>query len=370
MPANRGTGPERGSGRRRPTVTDVAREAGVSVATAGRVLGRYGNVSVEMKEQVQAAAERLGYAPNVVARSMRSGSTGSIGFLGADIANPFFASAMRGVCDVAREEGYEPILVNSDDGIEVERRAVNVLLARQPDGIIVSPTSVTDVEHLKLAQDQDVPVVLLDRHSAVLEADSVVVDNEAAAYGAVRHLLDLGHREIGLMVWTAPEEGPRLDRHPRTGLIQVRGAARPSIDRIRGYVAAMQDAGVVIREELLGYSAWTDSDGVGREADRLLTQKVRPTAIFAADNHATQSAFVAARRHRLVIPGDLSLVGFDDLDWTTLVDPPITVVAQSPMAMGRIAAEMLFARIKFGGGPPQRRVLPTELLVRGSTNPL
>jgi LacI family transcriptional regulator len=355
-------------GKRRPTVTDVARAAGVSVATAGRVLGRYGNVSLEMREQVTAAAERLGYAPNVVARSMRSGSTGSIGFLGADIANPFFASAMRGVCDVAREEGYEPILINSDDGIEVERRAVNVLLARQPDGIIVSPTSVTDVAHLKLAQDQGVPVVLLDRHSLVLEADSVVVDNEAAAHQAVRHLLDLGHREIGLMVWTNPDEGPRLDRHPETGLIHVHGAARPSIDRIRGYVAAMQEAGIAVRDDLLGHSAWSDSHGVDQEADRLLTQ-ARPTAIFAADNHATQSVFVAARRHRLRIPEDVCLVGFDDLDWTTLVDPPITVIAQSPMDMGRIAAEMLFARIKSGNGPPQRRVLPTELLVRGSTRP-
>lgn len=371
MPATRGAGIERsGGGRRRPTVTDVAREAGVSAATAGRVLGGYGNVSPEMRQQVEAAAERLGYAPNVVARSMRSGSTGSIGFLGADIANPFFAAAMRGVCDVARERGYEPILVNSDNGIEVERRAVSVLLARQPDGIIVSPTSVTDVEHLKLAQDQGVPVVLLDRHSPVLEADSVVVDNEGAAYGAVRHLLDLGHREIGLMAWTAPEEGPEFDWHPETGLVQVRGAARPSIDRIRGYVAAMRDAGIVIRKGLLGYSEWSDSDGIGQEADRLLTQQVRPTAIFATDNHATQSAFVAARRHRLSIPDDLSLVGFDDLDWTTLVDPPITVVAQSPMAMGRIAAEMLFDRIKAGGGPPQRRVLPTELRVRGSTRAL
>jgi LacI family transcriptional regulator len=337
------------------------------VATAGRVLGNYGNVNPGLQAVVRAAAEELGYSPNVIARSMRSGSTGSIAFVGADISNPFFAASMRGVCDVAREEGYEPILINSDDGIEVERRAISVLLAKQVEGIVISPTSVTDVEHLKLAQDQGVPVVLLDRHSAVLDADSIVVDNEAAAYGAVQHLLDLGHREIGLVAWTDAAESPDFVADPRTGRIEVHGASRPSTDRIRGYIAAMQDAGIKVRKNLLGCSSWADTDGVEREADRLLRQKRRPTALFVADNHATQRAFVVARRHQLQLPDDLSLVGFDDLDWTTLVDPPITVVAQSPTDMGRLAATVLFSRLKGSDEPPERRVLPTELLVRGST---
>jgi LacI family transcriptional regulator len=356
--------------RRRPTVTDVARAAGVSVATAGRVLGGYGNVKADLQTQVKAAAEKLGYSPNVVARSMRSGSTGSIAFVGADISNPFFAEAMRGVCDIAREQGYEPMLVNSDDGIEVERRAINVLLTRQVEGIIISPTSVTDVEHLKLAQDQGVPVVLLDRHSLVLDADSVVVDNEQAAYEAVQHLLELGHRDIGLVAWTDATERPEFSRSRATGRLEVHGANRPSIDRIRGYVAALQDAGVAVREELLGYTCSVDADGAEKEAERMLSLSQRPTAIFASDNHATQSAFVVARRHGLRIPADLSLLGFDDLDWTTLVEPAVTVVAQSPMAMGRLAANALFARIKGSDEPPERKVLPTELLVRGSTQRL
>jgi LacI family transcriptional regulator len=300
---------------------------------------------------------------------MRSGSTGSIGFVGADIANPFFAAAMRGVCDVAREEGYEPILVNSDDGIEVERRAINVLLAKQIEGIVVSPTSVSDVEHLKLAQDQGVPLVLLDRHSAVLEADSVTVDNEAAAYQAVRHLIDLGHRDIALLAWTDPSEGPEI-RRSTTGRVVVHGASRPSVDRIRGYVAALQDAGIDVRDDYLGCASWSDDNGADREADRLLTLPRRPTALFAADNLATRSAFVAARRQKLAIPEDLSLIGFDDQDWTTLVDPAVTVVAQSPAEMGRVAAQMLFGRIKGNDEPPERRVLGTTLAVRNSTRPL
>lgn len=366
----KGTPMTSGNGRRRPTVTDVARAAGVSVATAGRVLGDYGTVKPDLQARVRAAADELGYSPNVVARSMRSGSTRSIGFLGADIANPFFAAAMRGVCDIAREEGYEPILVNSDDGIEVERRAINVLLAKQIEGIVVSPTSVTEVEHLQLAQDQGVPLVLLDRHSLVLEADSVTVDNEAAAYEAVRHLIDLGHRDIGLLAWTDPIERPDIERSGADGRIVVHGASRPSVDRIRGYVAALQDAGIPVREDLLGCASWSDEGGADRQAERLLTLADRPTAIFAADNLATRSAFVAARREQLAIPADLSLVGFDDQDWTTLVDPAVTVVAQSPSDMGRAAAKILFGRIKGNEEPPERRVLSTELLVRGSTRPL
>ena len=357
-------------GRRRPTVTDVAREAGVSAATAGRVLGNYGNVTPELRAAVRAAAAQLGYSPNVVARSMRSGNTGSIGFVGADISNPFFAAAMRGVCDVAREEGYEPILANSDDNLDVERNAVRILLAKQIEGIVVSPTSVIDVAHLKQAQDQGVPVVILDRHSDVLDADTVVVDNEAAAYHAVAHLLELGHREIGLLAWTDPAEGPRIKRHPRTGRVEVHGPARPAVDRIRGYVSAMQDAGIVLDPHLLGYSPAHAGPNESAEADRLLALPSRPTALFAADNVTTQSAFAAVRRRRLSIPSDVSLVGFDDLDWTTLVEPSITVVAQSPIQMGCRAAELLFSRIKGNSAPTERVVLPTQLLVRGSTRHL
>ena len=301
---------------------------------------------------------------------MRSGRTHSVGFIGADISNPFFAAAMRGVCDVAREEGYEPILANSDDRLDVERNAVQILLDKQIEGIVVSPTSVTDVAHLKQARDQGVPVVLLDRYSAVLDADSVVVDNEAAAYQAVAYLLELGHRDIGLLAWTDPAEGPQLQRHPQTGRLEVHGASRPAVDRIRGYVSAMQDAGVVVREDLLGHSPWQAGLNDSGEADRLLALPHRPTALFAADNLTTQNAFTAARRLNLTIPSDVSLVGFDDLDWTTLVDPPVTVVAQSPIDMGIRAAELLFARIQGNDGPAERVVLPTRLLLRGSTRHL
>ncbi|WP_218009543.1 LacI family DNA-binding transcriptional regulator [Actinomadura kijaniata] len=358
-----GTGP-RGS---RPTVADVAREAGVSVATAGRALGGYGRVREDLRARIREAADRLGYSPNAIARSMRSGGTRSIGFIGADIANPYFAAAMRGVCDVARAEGYEAILFNVDDRLDVERNAVQVLLDKQIDGIVVSPTSVTDVEHLRRAQERGVPVVLLDRTSPLVDADSVVIDNVAAARGATAHLLDRGHRRIGLLASIDPAEGPELVAAPGGAGLGVRGAARPSVDRIRGFLAALDERAVTADRELVRFGPFLDVATAEREAVALLSLPDPPTAVFAAENVTTQGLYTAARRCGLAVPRELSLVGFDDLDWTALVDPPVTVVAQSPIDMGRAAAERLFRRIKGDDAPRERIVLPTRLVVRSST---
>lgn len=355
---------------RRPTVTDVARAAGVSVATAGRVLGDYGRVGEEMRVAVQEAADRLGYSPNVVARSMRSGNTRSIGFVGADISNPFFATAMRGICDVAREEGYEAILMNSDDRLETERNAVRVLLDKQIEGIVVAPTSVTDVEHLKRAQEQGVPVVLLDRHIPMLDTDSVGIDNEAAAREAVEHLLELGHRRIGLLAAVDPQESPELVKPPGSRTLIVHGVARPSIDRIRGYMSALAGHRIPPRRQYVRYSPIGNIPHAHREAYALLGQRERPTAVFAADNVTTQGLFTAARAHGLSVPDELSLVGFDDLDWTTLVEPALTVVGQSPLSAGRQAAQRLFQRIKGNTDPAEQIVLATQLILRGSTAPV
>lgn len=369
MPAHADpAGSKRGSPARQPTMTDVAREAGVSVATTGRVLGNYGNVREELREKVRAAAERLGYSVNSVARSMRSGSSRTIAFVGVDISNPFFAAAMRGLSDVARREGYEPILANTDDRHDTERAAVRVMLEKQVEGIVISPASVREVDHLRLALERGVAVVLLDRETSALDLDSVVIDNQEAARRAVDHLLDLGHTDIALLAPVYEHEGPTLSRDRTTGRITVNGATRPSVDRIRGYVAALQDRGIVPKEHLIRYGA--QGRLASRDADELLGPHSGATSVFATDDAATQLVFRAARRLGRGIPGDLSLVGFDDLDWTTLVDPPLTVVAQSPLDMGRLAGERLFKRILGSEEPPQRCIAPTQLIVRASTRPV
>jgi LacI family transcriptional regulator len=349
---------------RRPTVADVARRAGVSVATAGRVLGGYGNVSADRRAGVEAAAAELGYAPNSVARSMRSGGSRSIGFVAVDIANPFFALAMRGVADVAHEEGYETIVLNTDDDLDLERSAVRVLLEKQVEGIVVSPTSVTEVEHLRTAQHRGVPVVLLDRHSPVLQADSVVIDNQQAAADAVGHLLSAGHRRIGVLVSIDAAERPELVEV--AGRFEVRGPARPSVERLRGYIRTVQEHGLRVRPELVRLTPLSDRLHAEQSVADLFAGPAAPTALFATDNVATQTAYATARRLDRSIPDQLSLVGFDDADWTVLVSPAVTVLAQSPRQMGRAAAQRLFARINGDERSPTMTVVPTELMVRDS----
>ena len=358
--------PRNGSSRR-PTVTDVARRAGVSVATAGRVLGGYGNVSPDRQDAVRTAAAELGYAPDGVARSMRSGGTRSIGFVAVDIANPFFAEALRGVADVAHEQGYETIVLNTDDGLDLERNAIRVLLEKRIEGIVVSPASVTDVSHLRAAQQRGVPVVLLDRSSTVLPADSVVIDNQRAAAEAVQHLLDAGHRKIGVVVSIDPAEPPELVAV--RGGYEVRGPSRPSVDRLRGYVSAVQAYGLAVQPKFVRLTPLADRLAAEQDLAELFTKRGAPTALFATDNIATHTAYATARRLHRAIPEELSLVGFDDADWTVLVSPPLTVIAQSPREMGRAAAQRLFARIQGDERKPTTTIVPTELVVRESAAP-
>lgn len=345
---------------------DVARHAGVSVATAGRALGGYGYVGEQTRERVMAAAQKLGYSPNVVARSMRSGSTRSIGFVGSDIANPYFAEAMRGICDVADREGYETILTNSDERLDLEQRAVRTLLDKQVEGLVVAPASVTSFDHLAEARDQGVPVVLLDRDLALLDCDSVVVDNEHAAFTAVSHLLTLGHQRIGLLAQVNATEQPQI-RPDAAGRWSVVGADRPSTERIRGYLRALAAYGAPVSRDAIIWITGDRAPEADAAARRLLGSPWQPTAVFATDNTSTRRIFLAAKTEGIKVPDQISLLGFDDLDWTVMVEPQMTVVAQSPREMGRVACERLFARIKGDDQAKCRVVLPTELMIRAST---
>jgi len=352
---------------RRPTVSDVARQAGVSVATAGRALGGYGYVGEETRERVRASARELGYSPNVVARSMRSGSTRSIGFVGSDIANPYFAEAMRGICDVAYREGYQPILSNSDERLDHEQRAVRTLLDKQVEGLVVAPASVTSFDHLASALDRGVPVVLLDRDLPKLDCDSVVIDNEHAAFTAVSRLLSLGHQRIGLLAQVNATERPEIRPAGGDGQWIVTGADRPSTERVRGYLRALAARQVPVLMDAITWITADHPDQADAAARGLLRSPARPTAVFATDNESTRRIFLAAKSEGISVPGQVSLLGFDDLDWTVMVEPQLSVVAQRPREMGRIAGERLFARIKGDEQPKRRIVLPTELLIRAST---
>ncbi|MEO9176586.1 MAG: LacI family DNA-binding transcriptional regulator [Gaiellales bacterium] len=327
------------------TIRDVAREAGVSQATAARALAGYGYASAATVRRVRQAATSIGYRPNAVARSLVSGATKTIGVVVGDIENPFFAGAARGIADVLEREGYTLLLANSDEDLARERRAVEALHAHQVDGLAVVPSSGDDGAHLAAILREGRPVVLLDRPIAGLAADAVLVDNRAGAVCAVRHLTALGHRRIGLV-----GDSPGI---------------ASTAERIDGYRAALADAAIDGDEALVSLGGSTIEQG-RRSARLLLERPERPTALFTVNNFMTAGAIMAIRELGLQMPDELALVGFDDLDWTTLVEPPITVVAQPVAELGRAVAERLLERLAGDDSPPRELRLETRLVVRGS----
>ncbi len=353
---------------RKPTLPDVAREAGVSRATAGRVLGRYGYASSEVAERVLAAAERLGYRPNAVARALVTRRSHTIGVIGADIENAFFARAMRGISDVAEERGFDVLLTNSDERVDKERAAIRTLVAKQVDGIVLAPASSQASEHLVEIVASGTPVVLFDRAVAGLAADAVVVDNTASAQAATEHLLGLGHDRIAIVT----ELGDRATEPERRAwfrhLLANQDEATswlPGTSRLLGYLLAHRAAGVPVQPELVRLCRY-DRQAAAEETRRAVLD-LGATALFAVDSLMMLGAFEAVVGAKLEVPRQVSLVGFDDLDWTALVTPPLTVVAQPVYELGAVAARQLVERIEGLTGPPRTTVLPTHLVHRQST---
>lgn len=355
-----------GGRQRLPTIADVADAAGVSRATTSRALSNYGYVSDEVRAAVAAAAEKLGYRANTVARSMRAGTTKTIGFIGADIENPFFSAAMRGITDVAHQAGYETILFNSYERGDLERAAIRVLEEKRIDGIIVAPASVVDIDHLGATQKQGIPLVVMDRAIDQLECDSVVANNFAAAHMAAQHLLTLGHRRIGLLAGTSSVDVfPGVTR-TRGGRLKARGPVRPVTERIRGYLAALDAFDVSHDSDLIKWFHLGGGEPPEALVEAMLDLPEPPTAVMATDDAATKALFRGIKTRGLKIPKQISLMGFDDLEWTQMVSPTLSVVSQPAYEIGEVAARLLLRRIDEPGAPVEQRILDTTLVLRSS----
>jgi LacI family transcriptional regulator len=340
------------------TIADVAKVAGVGFATAARTLGSYGSVSPEVRERVLLTAATLGYHPNRLARGMATGTSRTLGVVVADIENQFFARVVRGISDVARAAGFEVVLVNSDEKVDDERAAVRMLAEKQVDGIIVAPAAVDDFGHLSELRDSGMPIVLLDRNIPQLAADAVIIDGIQAAEAATDHLVALGHRRIAV-VTDVPSETPLPDDFCPPVSVATAGA------RLAGFLRALHRAGIPVDERMVRRASPTIA-GARSEAHALMDLPSPPTAIFTTDNVMTLGAFEGLQDRAIRIPDDVSFFGFDDLDWTRIVHPPLSVVSQPVHELGEVAAQTLLARIEGRVSPIQVWVLPTHLVHRGS----
>jgi len=357
------------SPRTKATIADVAQLAGVSTATAGRVLGQYGYTSEATRATVMKAAQELGYQPNVLARSLITGMTRTIGVVAGDIQNPFYASVLRGIANIAESRGVGLLTTNSDEEPAREIAAVELLAQKQVDGLIVTPSDTRQARHLHDLRARGVPLVLLDRVVSGLGVDCVATDNIAAAEQAVGRLIAAGHRRIGIvaeLVDDAEGDVAAFIARLRSGMPFPSEALYPSWQRLLGYLRAHLMAGLPIEPGLI-YRTGSYSAGVAAEMmGRVLAAPERPTAIFATDGTMAEGLMRAVFATRMPVPGQLSVFCFDDLDWMSFLPPGISTVSQPRLAMGEVAARMLLERIGGEDSPARTVLMPAELVERGS----
>ncbi len=341
------------------TTADVARAAEVSKATAARVLSGRGSASEASRKRVRAAAAALGYVPNELAKAMSVGITNTIGVVIPDIANPFFAAVVRGISDRIRSRGIEIIISNTDNDQQIEARALRLLAAKQVDGILLAPVIPGPSLVAADLSSRGLPMVLLDRRTGGLEAAPLVsLDHVATARLATHHLITLGHTRIAI-----------LTEVPELALLQPGSQGRidrPATQRLRGYLSALEEAGIDFDPRLVIGTAYHQSAAEAAVRASLLGS--RATALFATNSVVTSGAFRALAALGVNIPRELSFIGFDDQEWTTMVTPPVSVVAQPPQELGVAAADALMRRIENPEAPIADAILPGDLLLRASTS--
>jgi LacI family transcriptional regulator len=326
---------------RRVTIGDVAAEAGVSVATVSKVInGRWG-VAEQTSARVQAVIDELGYQSSLVAQSLRRRQTNVLGVLVVDI-EPFSAELLKGAARAVHGSGYELVVFSgcgrADDQVGWEQRYLSRVSGTLCDGaILVTPSSV-DATY-------GAPVVAVDHNAASSSLPTVDSDNLAGAVAATEYLLGLGHRRIGLLAGRPDLESARL--------------------RERGYRTALRAAGIEVDPKLVRVGGYQPDSA--EEAARLMLQgDDRPSAIFAANDVSALAAIGAARALGLDVPRDLSVIGFDNVPESALSEPPLTTIQQPIQQMGFEAVELLIGLIEKRPELATQRMLPTQLVVRGS----
>ena len=342
------------------TLKQVARAAGVSPMTVSRALHNPDQVAAATCARVLKACRRLNYRPNVSARTLRTRISHHVGVLVPDLKNTFWIDVLSGVEQVITEAGFDLLIGNSNEDPARMVTSVDTMVSRAVDGLLLAPT-VGSAALIQGLHQEGQPLVLLDRRLAGLESLScVVIDNEAGAYAATRHLMEVGHTRIGLLAGNINLDTgrQRLNGFRRA----LRKARRPiSANDIR---SAKTNAALVGRQ--VGYQGTLE----------FINRRDRPTAILCTSSTIAVGALSALQEQHVQIPGQMALVTFGNPDWTLLVDPPLTVVTQPTVEMGRQAARILIEALRGGreNGTAEAEahaaahiILQPELLIRASS---
>lgn len=329
------------------TIYDVAREAGVSMATVSRVVNGNPNVKPSTRKKVLEAIEKLGYRPNAVARGLASKKTTTVGVVIPDVSSIFFAELARGIEDIATMYKYNIILCNSDQNKEKEIRLINTLLEKQVDGIVFMGGQITK-EHLDEFKSADVPVVLAATLDPNKELPSVIIDYEQAVCDAIQYFIDKGHTRIGMV--SGPLEDP------------VNG-----YQKFAGYKKALEKNGLKFDESLVKIGDYTYDSGL-EIASYFVNMDNRPTAIFVATDEMALGIIHGIQDCGLSVPDDFHVIGFDNTRLATMVRPTLTSVVQPIYDIGAVSMRLLTKFMNNEEVTDHIVVLPHRIEQRRSTN--
>jgi DNA-binding LacI/PurR family transcriptional regulator len=328
------------------SLTEVAKKAGVSIATVSRVINNNANVNPETRAKVEHAIKLLRYKPNRVAKRLRNknASGNLLGVLIPDIQNPFYVEVLRGIEDVSYAHRYALIMCNFSQDEKKEQMYLDILQSESIDGLIAAPASEHDQKVVNLVKS-GLPIVCVDRGLVDVDVDVVLVENRNGAFAAVDHLAKKGYKRIAYI----------------SGLSQIPSSRQ----REQGYIEALQANNLPVDKALIKYG---DSRHLSSMmlCEELLNAANPPDAIFTGNNLITLGALEAINRKGLNIPNDVAIIGFDDMHFANSLNPPLTAVRQPAYEIGKRAAELLIQRINDPSRPTVNMILKTELMLRRS----
>jgi len=325
------------------TLSDVAAVAGVSPTAVSRYLNNRIELPLATRERINAAIAKLDYRPNLMAKRLSTGKTEAISLVTPEISNPFFAELAAAIEAEAQSQGYAVYISSTGGDRKREIDAIKRLHDQHVDGLIMMTNQPDDGTLAKLLNQHD-HVVLLDEDIPGVSVPRVFVENEQGAYLGTRHMIEAGHRDIALI--SGPGE-----------LMSVR-------ERLAGFVRAMTEASLPVHPDWVLLGEYSRAFG-HVAVQHLLTGPARPSAILACSDYLALGVLLGLQQAGLSVPRDMSLVGFDDMPFAELVNPPLTTIRQPIAEMGRIAFELLFALLNKTEPAPLTR-LPVELVVRRS----
>jgi LacI family transcriptional regulator len=325
------------------TIKDVAREAGVSVATVSRVWNEADFVSPETRQRVAEVAARLGYSPHGAARSLITRTTHALGVLLPDLYGEFFSEIIRGIDHTAQAAGYHILVSSSHDSKDEIDAALRSMRGRVDGLIIMSPD--LDAQQTLHSLQGSFPVVLLNGGAETTAFDSITIENHAGAREMVLHLIARGHRRIAMI------GGPQRNYD--------------AAERLRGYQSALEESGIAADASMLMQGDFSELSG-HRAVHELLTLGQRPTAIFAANDSMAIGALSALRENGLRVPDDMAVAGFDDIPLARYMNPPLSTVHVDISQLGERAAALLLVSLQKGNRSHEQLRLPTTLVIRAS----